>query len=45
MGRKQAHVSTRSKQGLEKKPWKLLLWTAVAGLVFGLIGFGDIAED
>jgi EAL domain-containing protein (putative c-di-GMP-specific phosphodiesterase class I)/CHASE2 domain-containing sensor protein len=26
-------------------PWKLLLWTAVAGLVFGLIGFGDIAED
>src|SRR5258708_27318424 len=45
MGRKQAHVSTRSKQGLEKKPWNLLLWTAVAGLVFGLIGLGDIAED
>lgn len=29
----------------EHKPWKLLLWTAVAGLVFGLIGFGEIAED
>src|SRR5438477_1784348 len=44
-GRKQAPVSKRAKQGLEQKPWKLLLWTAVAGLVFGLIGFGEIAED
>jgi EAL domain-containing protein (putative c-di-GMP-specific phosphodiesterase class I)/CHASE2 domain-containing sensor protein len=26
-------------------PWKLLLWTAVAGLIFGIIGFGEIAED
>jgi EAL domain-containing protein (putative c-di-GMP-specific phosphodiesterase class I)/CHASE2 domain-containing sensor protein len=38
-------VSTRSNQGLDHKPWKLLLWTAIAGLVFGLIGFGEIAED
>ena len=29
----------------EPSPWKLLLWTAIAGLVFGLIGFGEIAED
>src|SRR4051812_31590534 len=29
----------------EAAPWKLLLWTAVAGLVFGLIGFGEVAED
>jgi EAL domain-containing protein (putative c-di-GMP-specific phosphodiesterase class I)/CHASE2 domain-containing sensor protein len=29
----------------DPKPWKLLLWTAIAGLVFGLIGFGEIAED
>ena len=29
----------------EAAPWKLLLWTAVAGLIFGLIGFGEIAED
>ena len=29
----------------EAPPWKLLLWTAIAGLVFGLIGFGQIAED
>jgi EAL domain-containing protein (putative c-di-GMP-specific phosphodiesterase class I)/CHASE2 domain-containing sensor protein len=38
-------VSKRIKSGLELKSWKLLLWTAVAGLVFGLIGFGEIAED
>lgn len=38
-------VSTRSDQGLEHKPWKLLLWTAAAGLIFGLIGFGEVAED
>jgi EAL domain-containing protein (putative c-di-GMP-specific phosphodiesterase class I)/CHASE2 domain-containing sensor protein len=38
-------VSKRNDQSLEHKPWKLLLWTAIAGLVFGLIGFGEIAED
>lgn len=38
-------VSKRADQGLEQKPWKLLLWTAVAGLIFGLIGFGEVAED
>ena len=37
-------MSKRTDQGLEKKPWKLLLWTAVAGIIFGLIGFGEIAE-
>jgi EAL domain-containing protein (putative c-di-GMP-specific phosphodiesterase class I)/CHASE2 domain-containing sensor protein len=38
-------VSKREKTVAEPPPWKLLLWTAVAGLVFGLIGFGEIAED
>jgi EAL domain-containing protein (putative c-di-GMP-specific phosphodiesterase class I)/CHASE2 domain-containing sensor protein len=38
-------VSKRSDKGLERKPWKLLLWTAVAGLIFGLIQLGEIAED
>ena len=38
-------MPTRPKQVSEPPPWKLLLWTAVAGLVFGLIGFGEIAED
>ena len=29
----------------EQSRWKLLIWTAVASLVFGLIGFGEVAED
>ena len=29
----------------EPSRWKLLLWTAVASLVFGLIGMGEIPED
>jgi diguanylate cyclase len=38
-------VSKRSKPKPQSSPWKLLLWTAIAGLIFGLIGFGEIAED
>ncbi|HJP67506.1 MAG TPA: CHASE2 domain-containing protein, partial [Sphingomicrobium sp.] len=38
-------MSKRSDKNLEQKPWKLLLWTAIAGLIFGLIGFGEVAED
>ena len=29
----------------EPSRWKLLIWTAVASLVFGLIQFGEPAED
>jgi diguanylate cyclase len=45
LGGKSAHVAKRGKPVSESAPWKLLLWTAVAGLIFGLIGFGEIAED
>src|ERR671916_2278644 len=38
-------MSWRHKLKPETASWKLLLWTAVAGLIFGLIGFGEIAED
>ncbi|GAA3890197.1 hypothetical protein GCM10022276_06600 [Sphingomonas limnosediminicola] len=38
-------MTKNGKWGLESKQWKLLLWTAFAGLIFGVIGFGDIAED
>ena len=38
-------MSKRTDKGLEQKPWKLLLWTAVTGLIFGLIGAGEIPED
>ena len=29
----------------EAKGWRLFAWTAALGLLFGLIGFGEIAED
>ena len=45
IGKERAHVSKRTSGKTEMPPWKLLLWTAIAGLIFGLIGFGEIAED
>jgi CHASE2 domain-containing sensor protein len=38
-------VSSRKKQGSEPSPSRLLLWVAIAGLIFGLIGFGELPED
>ena len=38
-------MSKSEKHVAEHGPWKLLLWMAIAGLIFGLIGLGDIAED
>ena len=29
----------------ESPPWKLLLWTAIAALIFGVLGAGEPAED
>ena len=40
-----AQVPKRMNISLERKQRKLLLWTALAGLIFGLIGLGAIAED
>jgi len=37
-------VSKRPQHKTEGRPWRLLLWTALAGLIFGLIGAGEIAE-
>jgi len=34
----------KTKKG-EPSRWKLLLWTAVASLIFGLIGLGEVPED
>ena len=37
---------SKAKQFLpDQSPWALLLWTTLAGLLFGLVGFGEIAED
>jgi EAL domain-containing protein (putative c-di-GMP-specific phosphodiesterase class I)/CHASE2 domain-containing sensor protein len=44
LGRNAALVSKRQTVGSEARPWKLLLWTAVAGLIFGLIAAGEIVE-
>jgi len=38
-------VPSRTKQKSEPSPSKLLLWVAIAGLIFGLIGFGELPED
>ena len=38
-------MHTRDRPTPEAKPWRLLLWTALAGLVFGLLGLGEIAEN
>ena len=38
-------MSMRGRQGQEPKPWRLLLWTALAGLIFGLIQAGEVPED
>jgi EAL domain-containing protein (putative c-di-GMP-specific phosphodiesterase class I)/CHASE2 domain-containing sensor protein len=27
------------------KPWRTLLWIAIAGLIFGVLGLGEIGED
>ena len=37
-------MSKRPQHKTEGRPWRLLLWTALAGLIFGLIGAGEIAE-
>ncbi|HEX6784845.1 MAG TPA: EAL domain-containing protein [Sphingomicrobium sp.] len=36
---------SKAAKTIEKKPWKLLLWTVLAGLVFGLIALGELPED
>jgi EAL domain-containing protein (putative c-di-GMP-specific phosphodiesterase class I)/CHASE2 domain-containing sensor protein len=38
-------VPWRKKQKPDRSPSRLLLWIAVAGLIFGLIGFGELPED
>ena len=38
-------MRSRSNQNSERSPSRLLLWVAIAGLIFGLIGFGELPED
>jgi len=38
-------VPSAKKFKSERSPSRLLLWVAIAGLIFGLIGFGELPED
>ena len=38
-------MHARKEKKAAQSSFKALLWTAIGGLIFGLIGFGEIAED
>jgi EAL domain-containing protein (putative c-di-GMP-specific phosphodiesterase class I)/CHASE2 domain-containing sensor protein len=38
-------VDADTQKPSEAKPWRTLLWIAIAGLVFGALGLGEIGED
>jgi EAL domain-containing protein (putative c-di-GMP-specific phosphodiesterase class I)/CHASE2 domain-containing sensor protein len=38
-------VHTRAKDMPDARPWRTLLWIAIAGLIFGALGLGEIGED
>lgn len=38
-------VHTRDRETPDARPWRTLLWIAIAGLVFGVLGLGEIGED
>ena len=38
-------VDTREQKRAETRPWRTLLWIAVGGLIFGVFGLGDMADD
>ena len=38
-------MHTRTEDTSGETPWRTLLWIAIAGLIFGAIGLGEIAED
>jgi EAL domain-containing protein (putative c-di-GMP-specific phosphodiesterase class I)/CHASE2 domain-containing sensor protein len=38
-------VRIRDRERPDPRPWKTLLWIAMAGLVFGILGIGEIGDD
>ncbi|HET9458534.1 MAG TPA: EAL domain-containing protein [Sphingomicrobium sp.] len=38
-------VHARDHERLAARPWRTLLWIAIAGLLFGVLGLGEILED
>jgi diguanylate cyclase len=38
-------VDATRKEPAEARPWRTLLWIAIAGLIFGALGLGEIGDD
>ena len=38
-------MDTRDQETRAASPWRTLLWISIAGLIFGALGVGEIAED
>jgi EAL domain-containing protein (putative c-di-GMP-specific phosphodiesterase class I)/CHASE2 domain-containing sensor protein len=38
-------VHTADREKPDSRPWRTLLWIAIAGLIFGVLGLGEIGED
>jgi EAL domain-containing protein (putative c-di-GMP-specific phosphodiesterase class I)/CHASE2 domain-containing sensor protein len=38
-------VHGREQKNPDARPWRTLLWIAIAGLIFGVLGLGEIGED
>jgi len=38
-------VHARGHESFAARPWRTLLWIAIAGLTFGVLGLGEILED
>jgi diguanylate cyclase len=43
--RRKCAVHAREEQTATKSRFKALLWTAIVGLIFGIVGFGQVVED
>ena len=38
-------VHRREQPNTDARPWRTLLWIAIAGVIFGVLGLGEILED
>ena len=38
-------VDATNRESADRRPWRTLLWIAIAGVIFGVLGLGEIGED
>jgi len=38
-------VDATNGESADRRPWRTLLWIAIAGVIFGVLGLGEIGED